>query len=275
LIYSGPVLKSTGKAQFSAETPFLELEMTQEWEEVSIMKTRLSHKIIIALDVKTGQEALTLVEKLEDAEIFKVGLELFTSEGPFLFRDLNAREKRLFLDLKLHDIPNTVAGAVASAIRHNIHMMTLHASGGREMMAKAREAAVTEAQKTGFSQPLLLGVTILTSLKEQQLADIGMEANTEAQVLRLACLAKEAGMDGVVCSPWEIELIKKECGKDFLVVSPGIRPVWAAAQDQKRIMTPTQALDKGADYIVIGRPVTKAASPSDALAQIIEELEKA
>lgn len=143
------------------------------------------------------------------------------------------------------------------------------------MMERAKEAAETEAQNTGLRRPLLLGVTILTSLKESQLAEIGMEASTETQVLRLACLAKNAGMDGVVCSPWEIELIKEECGKDFLVVSPGIRPAWAAAQDQKRIMTPSQAVHKGADFIVIGRPVTQAPSPSEAFAKIINELEKA
>jgi len=239
------------------------------------MEIRLTQKIIIALDVKTGQDALALVDKLDDAEVFKVGLELFTAEGPSLFDELKARQKRLFLDLKFHDIPNTVAGAVASGTRHGIQMMTLHAAGGREMMERAKEAVETEAQNTGLSRPLLLGVTILTSLKESQLAEIGMEASTEAQVLRLARLAKDAGMDGVVCSPWEIEIIKEECGKDFLVVSPGIRPAWAAAQDQKRIMTPSQAVHKGADFIVIGRPVTQASSPSEAFARIIDELEKA
>jgi len=238
------------------------------------MNIRLAHKIIIALDVKHGQDALTLVDRLEDAEIFKVGLELFTAEGPSLFEDLKSRQKHLFLDLKLHDIPNTVAGAVASGVRHGIHMMTLHAAGGREMMARARETAQKTAQESGLSRPLLLGVTILTSLKDNHLAEIGMEADTETQVLRLARLAFEAGMDGVVCSPWEIALIKEECGKDFLVVAPGIRPAWAAAQDQKRIMTPAQAMDRGADYIVIGRPVTQASSPSEALTRIIEELEE-
>lgn len=238
------------------------------------MEARLAQKIIIALDVKTGQEALALVDKLVEAEVFKVGLELFTAEGPLLFEGLKARKKRLFLDLKLHDIPNTVAGAVASGTRHDIQMMTLHAAGGREMMTRAKEAAVTASQDTGLNRPLLLGVTILTSLKESQLEEIGMKADTEAQVLRLARLAQDAGMDGVVCSPWEIELIKKECGPNFLVVSPGIRPAWAAAQDQKRIMTPSQAVQKGADYIVIGRPVTKASSPSEAFVKIIDELEK-
>lgn len=239
------------------------------------METRLAQKIIIALDVKTGQDALALVDRLDAAEVFKVGLELFTAEGPALFDGLKARNKRLFLDLKLHDIPNTVAGAVASGTRHGIQMMTLHAAGGQEMMARAKEAAVTTAHNTGLDRPLLLGVTILTSLKESQLAEIGMEANTEAQVLRLARLARDSGMDGVVCSPWEIELIKKDCGQDFMVVSPGIRPAWAAAQDQKRIMTPSQAIEKGANFIVIGRPVTQASSPSEAFARIVDELEKA
>ncbi|MBN1223874.1 MAG: orotidine-5'-phosphate decarboxylase [Candidatus Aminicenantes bacterium] len=238
------------------------------------MKTRQAHKIIIALDVNTGKQALDLADKLDMARIFKIGLELFTAEGPSLFREMKKRKKRIFLDLKLHDIPNTVAGAVSAGTEHGIHMMTLHASGGLEMMRRAGEAAASAAQKTGHPRPLLLGVTVLTSLRSQELNEIGMIEDTEAQVLRLAQLAKLAGMDGVVCSPWEIDLIKGKYGKDFLVVSPGIRPAWAAAQDQKRIMTPAQAVQKGADYIVIGRPISKAPSPSQALEAIVKELEE-
>jgi len=238
------------------------------------MEARLENKVIIALDVETGNKALGLVDSLEAARMFKVGLELFTAEGPTLLRELTKRGKQVFLDLKLHDIPNTVAGAVSAGTSHGIQMMTLHASGGLDMMRSACDAAEAASEKTGLPRPLLLGVTILTSLKSRELADIGMTADTEAQVLRLARLSRQAGLDGAVCSPWEIDLIKEECGRDFLVVTPGIRPAWAAAQDQKRIMTPAQAIRRGADYIVIGRPVTKAESPSGAFGTIIKELEE-
>jgi len=238
------------------------------------MEAHGENKVIIALDVDTKNKALDLVDRLEAARMFKVGLELFTAEGPSLLRELKQRGKQVFLDLKLHDIPNTVAGAVSAGTAHGIQMMTLHASGGLGMMRSARDAAEAASQKSGLRRPLLLGVTVLTSLKSQELAAIGMTADTEAQVLRLARLSREAGLDGVVCSPWEIDLIKEECGRDFLVVTPGIRPAWAAAQDQKRIMTPAQALQRGADYIVVGRPVTQAESPAGAFEAIIKELEE-
>ncbi len=235
----------------------------------------LAGRIIIALDVKTRGEALSLVQELQVAEIFKVGLTLFVSEGPSLLQEIQKHGKKIFLDLKLHDIPHQIAGAVKAGIGHRIHMMTLHASGGREMMAQAADAAEQEAQKSGQTKPLLLAVTVLTSLKEEQLRDIGMHDIVNEQVLRLARLAKDNRMDGVVCSPKEIDIIKKEFGQDFLVVSPGIRPVWAAAQDQKRILTPGEAMAKGVDYMVIGRPITKAATPSEAFFKIVEELNRA
>ncbi len=234
-------------------------------------KEDLAKKIIIALDVGTKKEALTLVKKLEGVEIFKVGLKLFTAEGPPLLGEIQALGKKIMLDLKLHDIPNTVGGAVKSAIRHGAHMMTLHSSGGQEMMEKAVQSAAEEAKKMKVEQPLLLAVTILTSLKNEQLEEIGMVSDTISQVFRLAHLAKEAGVSGVVCSPQEIEIVKKEFGKDLLVVAPGIRPSWAAAQDQKRIMTPPLAFQKGADYLVIGRPVTEAPSPREAFLKILKE----
>lgn len=234
----------------------------------------LARKIIVALDVNTKQEALELVMELPAAEIFKVGLRLFAAEGPSLLQDIHALGKRTFLDLKLHDIPNQVAGAVLSGSSHCVHMMTLHASGGREMMAAARSAAQEAEKEKGF-KPLLLAVTILTSLKAEQLKDIGMDERILRQVLRLAKLAGEEGMDGVVCSPQEIDTIKEEFGGNLLVVSPGIRPAWAAAQDQKRILTPVEALEKGVDYMVIGRPIIKAPSPSEAFLKILEDLNRA
>lgn len=232
----------------------------------------IAKRIIIALDVATREKAFHLVHKLPDAEVFKVGLELFTAEGPSLLQELNDMRKKIFLDLKLHDIPNTIAGAVKVGVRHHIHMMTLHASGGLEMMSRSAEEAAREADKEGVSKPLLLGVTILTSLKDEQLSEIGMESSASNQVIKLARLAQKAGLDGVVCSPQEIEIIRKEIGKDFLVVAPGIRPAWAAAHDQKRIMTPSQAIHKGADYLVIGRPITQAPSPQEAFQKITDEI---
>ncbi len=234
----------------------------------------LKKKIIVALDMKNREDAVAAVSRLKDARTFKIGLELFTAEGPALFKKLKVLRKGIFLDLKLHDIPNTVAGAVRSAVRHGVQMMTIHASGGREMMTRAVEAARKTAEAEKVEKPLLLAVTVLTSLKSVELDEVGMDPDLAGQVLRLAGLAKSAGMDGVVCSPQEIEIIRQEYGRDLLIVTPGIRPAWAAAQDQKRIMTPAEALRKGADYLVIGRPITGAASPQEAFARIVEELER-
>jgi orotidine-5'-phosphate decarboxylase len=236
------------------------------------MTTTNADRIIIALDVQTKEEGITLVSRLKDAQTFKVGLELFTAEGPALFRKLKALRKDIFLDLKLHDIPNTVAGAVRSAFKHGVQMMTMHTTGGREMMAKAAEAARQTAAETGRPKPVLLGVTVLTSLKGADLEEVGMGADVAAQVVRLAGLAKAAGLDGVVCSPQEIDVLRREFGRELTIVTPGIRPVWSAAQDQKRIMTPAEAVAKGADYLVIGRPITGAPSPNEAFLRVVEEL---
>ncbi len=239
------------------------------------MDTPNRDKIIIALDVPGKEDAIALVSRLRSARTFKVGLELFTAEGPALFRKLKALRKDIFLDLKLHDIPNTVGGAVRSAFRHGVQMMTLHTSGGREMMAKAAETARQTAEEGKRPKPLLLGVTVLTSLKGPELAEVGQASDVAAQVVRLAGLAKAAGLDGVVCSPQEIEVLRREFGRELVVVTPGIRPLWAAAQDQKRIMTPAEAVAKGADYLVIGRPITAAPSPEEAFLRIVEELGQA
>ena len=242
--------------------------MTGEREQRMDPKER----IIIALDVGTKREALALMEKLQQARIFKIGLELFTAEGPALLKETIRMGKRPFLDLKFNDIPNTAAGAVRSATRNGASLLTLHATGGKEMMAAAARAAREESATTGKERPLLLGVTVLTSLKDEELHQIGYAHPVADQVLRLAALARDSGLDGVVCSPHEIEIIKKECGRDFIVVAPGIRPAWAAAQDQKRIMTPAEALAKGADYLVIGRPITGAPSPDEAYLKVLAEI---
>jgi orotidine-5'-phosphate decarboxylase len=238
------------------------------------MTTTSADRIIIALDVQTKEEGIALVSRLKDARTFKVGLELFTAEGPALFRKLRSLRKDVFLDLKLHDIPNTVAGAVRSAFKHGVQMITIHASGGREMMARAAEAANAAAGTGKGPKPILLGVTVLTSLRGADLEEVGMSSDVASQVLRLAGLAKAAGMDGVVCSPQEIEVLRREYGRELVIVTPGIRPVWAAAQDQKRIMTPAEAVAKGADYLVIGRPITGASSPNEAFLRVVEELDQ-
>jgi orotidine-5'-phosphate decarboxylase len=231
-----------------------------------------AQRIIIALDVEGREPALALIRKLDKARVFKVGLELFTAEGPGLLRDIREMGKDVFLDLKMHDIPNTVGEAVRMGVRHGVSMMTIHTSGGREMMAKAAEAARAESERRGTVKPILLGVTILTSLKSEDLGMIGMAADAAGQVRRLAGLARKAGMDGIVCSAQEIEIVRAEVGPEMLIVTPGIRPAGADVQDQKRVMTPALAVAKGSDYLVIGRPITQAPSPAAAFEAIVAEL---
>ncbi|MFW6123736.1 MAG: orotidine-5'-phosphate decarboxylase [Acidobacteriota bacterium] len=240
------------------------------------MKPKKEHaeKIIIALDVPKKNLAFNLVEKLKYVQTFKIGLELFISEGPSILQEIHNLGKKIFLDLKLHDIPNTVAGAIRSGFNHRVSMMTLHASGGLNMMKKAVNEAKQLSINTGDQKPLLLAVTVLTSLKQDELKQIGLKGKTNDQVLSLARLAKKAGMDGVVCSPKETKMIKKGVGKKFLIVNPGIRPLWASHNDQKRITSPREAVRNGADYLVIGRPVTQAPDPSEAFFKICQELDR-
>lgn len=239
------------------------------------IKKDITRKIIIALDVKNREEARLVLESLPEARIFKVGLELYTAEGPAMLDLVKGYGKEVFLDLKLHDIPNTVAGAVRSALRHGVSMLTLHTSGGREMMKKAVEAARETAAKENKPLPLILGVTVLTSLKDHDLQEIGFSSDSKNQVLQLARLAVEAGIEGIVCSPQEIELLRAELGPGIKIITPGIRPAWAEAQDQKRIMTPGEAIKKGADFLVIGRPITQAPVPREAFNRVVEELQAA
>ncbi len=211
----------------------------------------MKDKIIIALDVDTVKEEERLLELLSPyIKIFKVGSELFTSCGPKAIDLVKRYDREVFLDLKFHDIPNTVRSSAKVVTRLGVFMFNVHASGGIDMMKKALEGAEEESQRLGISRPKILGVTILTSL----------ESSVE-QVLSLARLTKDAGLDGVIASPEEIKLIRRETGKSFLIVTPGIRPEGVEKQDQKRTATPREALDSGADYIVIGRPITKAKDP--------------
>ncbi|MGQ9802025.1 MAG: orotidine-5'-phosphate decarboxylase [Candidatus Saccharicenans sp.] len=239
------------------------------------IKKDMARRIIIALDVKNREEARSVLESLPEARIFKVGLELYTAEGPAMLDLVKGYGKEVFLDLKLHDIPNTVAGAIRSAVRHGVSMLTLHASGGREMMQKAVEAARETATKENKPLPLLLGVTVLTSLKDSDLQEIGFSSDSKNQVLRLAGLAVEAGIEGLVCSPQELEPLRASLGEKLRIITPGIRPAWAEAQDQKRIMTPGEAVKKGADFLVIGRPITQAPVPREAFNRVVEELQAA
>jgi len=221
------------------------------------------NKVIIALDTPDEQKALNLVKLLKHkVSIFKVGLELFCSQGPEIVKKINDQGCKVFLDLKFHDIPNTVAGAARAALSTGAFMFNVHASGGREMMRKAREIIDTACVR---EKPIILAVTVLTSLDETDLNDISISKPPMEQVKTLALLTKESGLDGVVASPKEITAIREAVGQDFIIVTPGVRPTWAMAGDQKRIMTPAEALESGASYIVVGRPVTAASDPAEAI----------
>lgn len=236
------------------------------------LKENLAEKIIIALDVAERDKAWQLVEELPEVRWFKIGLELFTSCGPSLISEIKKRGHHIFLDLKLHDIPNTVAGAVRAAVRHGVSMLTLHISGGRDMMLKAKEAAGEEAQRLGVGAPKLIGVTVLTSLNDRDLESLGFKEGVASQVLRLAQLAQECHLDGCVCSPQELPLLKPLLPPNWLFITPGIRPTWASTHDQKRVLTPAEALKLGASFLVVGRAITGQPSPRQAFLRLIEEL---
>jgi orotidine-5'-phosphate decarboxylase len=224
-------------------------------------------RLIVALDVKTADEACALVDRLSGkAGMFKVGSQLFTAAGPALVREIIGRGEKVFLDLKYHDIPNTVANAVAEASLLGVSLMTVHALGGKAMM----EAAVGALPAVGSR---LLAVTILTSHDQASLGAIGLAGTVSDSVQRLARLAQQAGVDGIVASPLEAELIRGACGPDFLIVTPGIRPGGAKADDQARAATPAAAIRAGASYVVVGRPIVEATDPVAAAAAVVREME--
>jgi orotidine-5'-phosphate decarboxylase len=225
--------------------------------------------IVVALDYPTAQQALAMAKQLDPSKCrVKVGKELFTASGPAVLEQLHKMDFDVFLDLKFHDIPNTCAGAVAVAAELGVWMVNVHASGGERMMVAAAEAIANKSHK-----PLLIAVTVLTSMEQSDLSGIGLDVSPQQQVERLAQLSKQSGMDGVVSSAQEIGLIKELCGKDFLTVTPGIRPAGSAAGDQRRIMTPKLAVDAGGDYVVIGRPITQAGNPQQTCVDIINSLQ--
>lgn len=228
-------------------------------------------RIIFALDVKDFSEAEKWASLIGDkVGMFKIGKQLYTACGPEAVRMIQRHGGEVFLDLKYHDIPNTVAMATVEAARLGVKLCNLHALGGYEMMARTME----ELQKSCGDAPRskVLAVTILTSSTEETLRQIGIEYPVSEMVVRLASLAKKAGVDGVVASPQEVPLIRQACGDDFLIVTPGVRPVFASADDQKRIMTPAEAMAQGADYLVIGRPISAAADPLAAIEAIVAEM---
>ncbi len=237
----------------------------------------MKEKLIVALDVSTRHEALKLVEQLwESVGAFKIGMQLYNSEGPDIIKDIQELGGKVFVDLKFHDIPNTVCQTSRVITRREAFMFSIHASGGGEMMTKSATAVREESHQLGISKPLVIAITVLTSISQEVFEkEVGITRLIEEQVVNWAKLAQQAGLDGVVASPKEIQAIRKACGKDFIIVTPGIRPLWAMTNDQKRVMTPKEAVKYGATYLVVGRPITSHQSPDQAAKKIVEEMEEA
>ena len=254
----------------------------------------MNSRLIVALDVDTEKKALGIVRELKSAvKLFKVGSELFTSCGPGIIDKIHRLAAGVFLDLKFHDIPNTVRKSALAAIRPGVFMFNVHASGGYDMMKKAAMAVKEGSKARGIKAPKVIAVTVLTSMDQNTLNKVGVSDNIKIQVLRLANLAKTAGLDGVVASPQEVRLIRKSTGKNFLIVTPGVRPSWAAMggpsagsgssrakpsstaasrDDQKRVAAPSEAIKDGADFIVVGRPIIEAPSPLKAARDVLKEM---
>lgn len=233
----------------------------------------MRNPIILALDVPDLGSARKLIRELAPVVgAFKVGKELFVATGPELVREIRATGASVFLDLKFHDIPNTVAKAVASAVRLDVQMLTVHTSGGREMLAAAEKAAQETALQSGREAPLVLGVTVLTSMDNEDLVEIGVHANIGQQVERLAMLAVKGGLRGLVCSPLEIVALRQIIPSKMQLVTPGIRPDGGGGDDQKRTLSPREAMDAGASWLVIGRPIYQAANPRKAAEDILATL---
>jgi orotidine-5'-phosphate decarboxylase len=232
------------------------------------------NRLIVALDVETAREAFNLFCALREvAGMFKIGSQLFTAEGPGIVRDIVHAGGRVFLDLKFHDIPNTVAAAGVEATRLGVAIFNVHACGGSEMMQRTAEMVALTAEREKISRPQVIGVTVLTSADDSTLAEAGFSSNTESQVKRLARLAAASGLDGVVASPHEVRLVRETIEqRDFVIVTPGVRPAGISYDDQRRVMTPAEAVRAGADYLVVGRAILKADDPARAAREMIEEM---
>lgn len=233
-------------------------------------------RIVVALDVETTAQALALVEKLRGiVGMFKIGKQLFTAAGPDIVRQVVGMGEKVFLDLKFHDIPNTVASAGVEAMRLGVSIFNVHALGGSAMMRSTVEAVNTAAERENLNKPLILAVTVLTSHDQDSLQELGLQSSIQEQVIRLAQLTAAAGMNGVVASPQEIISLRAAISDpNFIILTPGVRPAGAALNDQKRVMTPGEAVEAGANYLVIGRPITGAENPAAAAQKIIEEIEQ-
>lgn len=238
------------------------------------MTNNANNRIIAALDVPTADQAREIITELRgEVGAFKVGLQLFTAAGASFVREIVRRDIKIFLDVKFHDIPNTVAKAAVEVARLGVWMFNIHALGGSEMMTRTVGEVREICEKENLCQPKIIGVTVLTSANEETLSEVGIEKNPDRQVLRLAGLSAKCELDGVVASPREVEAIRQAVGnRDFLIVTPGIRPNFATNDDQKRVMTPKDAVRRGADYLVIGRPILQAADKIRAVRKILEEI---
>ena len=232
-------------------------------------------KLIVAIDTDDFDKAKELIDQLEDSvDIFKVGLEQYVATKGKTVEYLKEKGKKIFLDLKFHDIPNTMKSAVRAAVRDNVWLMTIHVSD-LEGMRQCALVANEEAKRLNIEKPIIVGVTVLTSLSNEDLQDIGCNMTTEELAIKRAKLAKESGIDGVVCSAKEVDKIVKACGNDFVTVCPGIRPAASSAGDQKRVVTPAQAIKNGAQYLVVGRPITQSENPKQSAIDIAKEIENA
>jgi orotidine-5'-phosphate decarboxylase len=238
------------------------------------MRESTKNRLIVALDVSTAHQARELVQTLQGVVgMFKIGSQLFTGAGPDIVREIIKSGSRVFLDLKFHDIPSTVAAAGAEATRLGVSLFNLHAAGGSEMMRRTAEAVSKTADAEGLTRPSVIAVTVLTSAEAATLSEIGISFSTEDQVRSLSLLAEASGMDGVVASAREIALVRSAIKREsFLVVTPGIRPSGSELDDQRRVMTPVEAFSNGADYLVVGRPITSAKDPTQAAEHIINEM---
>lgn len=239
------------------------------------MTSATAQRIIVPLDVPAEVDAIALIDQIPEVQFWKVGLELFVSCGPSILEHLKQRQKRIFLDLKFHDIPNTVAGACRAAAAYGVDLVTIHATAGRPALTAAHQALQEGAEKTQMPPPQLIAITVLTSLSMRELAfDLKIPLELPEYALQMGLLAQEVGLEGIVCSPQEAAQVRQVCGDEFLIVCPGVRPQGSQTGDQKRAMTPTAAIQAGANYLVIGRPITATDDPQQAFHNICAELEQ-